>query len=109
MRRVYKYTLDFIDDYAEDILDGAVKCELKIPIGSRFLRIDLQNGVKTLWVEVNPKSKERTETFYLYSTGWDIKRTDINWRATIMDGIFVWHIYEKLRIVGQDRRKPLNG
>jgi hypothetical protein len=60
----------------------------------------VQHGVHVAWVEVEPGMPEVERPIHVIGTGWPVPRNmygddvRLEHRATIVDGSFVWHVYE---------------
>lgn len=69
----------------------------KIPmdVDAKVVFASMQDGFVTVWVEKDESGLEsRTvRSFRIYPTGVNIEDTH-QYVATVMDGPFVWHVYE---------------
>jgi hypothetical protein len=66
---------------------------LTMPIDARILTVQMQNGVPTLWAEVDPDSKSKESRYVeVIGTGFDFEPG--TYIGTVQDGLFVWHFYE---------------
>ena len=78
------------------------KTTVEMPAGAEILRIDLQQGVPTIWALVDPDETASVERrFDIVGTGWDVPEDSV-YRATYFDregddlfpNGFVWHVFE---------------
>lgn len=84
-RKVFKY---------EQPVDGLIRYE--IPLFSKIIHIGSQRSNHiTIWVLVDP-DESRTEkvTFRVFGTGHPISLPIGDHVATVMDGQFVWHLFD---------------
>lgn len=86
MKRIYKYALG---------RDGEVvtyKGKFE-----KFLQIHTQNGIPTVWIEVNDDLPETSIDIAAIGTGWELPAdvmTQMGYIGTAIDGFgFVWHYY----------------
>lgn len=87
MQSIYKYTLG-----------GGKNESLQIPLGGRFLSVQVQRGEITLWflIDKNVFIPER-RFFSCYMTGEDISTDDKDvflGTVQLMQGDFVLHVFE---------------
>ena len=70
----------------------------------KFLTIQEQNGVPTLWVLVDEESKCKVDYIvYKIGTGWKASYEETkNYIATNQDNGFVWHWFWQLRSNKED-------
>ena len=69
--------------------------ELMLPMGSRFLSVQEQGGVPTLWLLVKPSAPLIGQGFRIIGTGWEIPSLPTgNFLGTVQISGFVWHIFE---------------
>jgi hypothetical protein len=82
MNRIFKYVMD--SDY-----------KVNMPVGAVIRHIGLQNEQYTVWAEIDDSNLQELETreFVVVGTGWEIPFHSAYF-TTIMDGAFVWHVYE---------------
>lgn len=87
MRRIFKYPLK---------TEGAIT-EIKAPIIS-VLKIKTQNGVPTVWIEIEEDNEDMTLLVVAIGTGWRVSSNLQNWRymGTEFEDEFVWHFYGKV-------------
>lgn len=67
---------------------------LKMPAGSRILHVALQGDVPCMWALCKASNPEITRQFRIHGTGHSNIELDEIYVGTIMDGAFVWHIFE---------------
>ena len=67
---------------------------IDMPKGSIPVLIALQENYMNLWMEVDMSAEIETRVFGIYGTGHPIKDNDTH-IASLIDGQFVWHLYEK--------------
>jgi len=91
MKTIYKYQLK---------TDEGVQ-EIPMPTGARILTVALQNGIPTLWVEVDPDEEPDARRFCIYPTGQPIgveNPVDRNYIGTFQIGglidTLVGHVFE---------------
>lgn len=86
MKRIYKYTLG----RDGDVVHYTGKFE-------RFLDVRTQNGIPTVWIELNDDVPEISIDIVAIGTGWELPTevmTQLNYVGTAIDGFgFVWHYY----------------
>ncbi len=64
-----------------------------MPVGARVLHVGIQESEITLWAAVDPKAAIVLRNFAIVGTGHAIP-DGAEYRATVFDGPFVWHIFE---------------
>ena len=70
---------------------------IQVPVWSKVLCVQLQNGMPQIWMLVDEDEKEfETRTFVIIGTGQHFYTDDLNYICTYQQGIFVWHIFEKV-------------
>lgn len=83
MRKVFKYPLP--------PLGGALNHQ--VPEVGKPVHVDVQNGVPTVWVEVETTAPLVYWTFLSIGTGWEVPPGGQH-IGTLIDGAgFVWHHY----------------
>ena len=66
-----------------------------IPEGGRIVYVDCQQPrVVSFWVELEPENEVIPCYFVIIGTGHPVP-DDCGYVGTILDGPFVWHLYEK--------------
>ena len=68
---------------------------LELPGGASFVRADMQEGIICIWFLVDRDEPKVERRFSVYGTGQDVPDT-ANYVGTVMDGPFVWHVFERL-------------
>ena len=84
-KRIYKYPLIFGDEAVVQMPEGAV------PIAA-----DIQSGAICVWAAVDPEAKVVPRHFFIRGTGHEMPPAPYRHLATIMDGQFVWHVFDGL-------------
>ena len=89
MRRVYKYSLLFVDKVQE----------IELPSHAEVLHVEMQGGRLCMWalVDTNTEVVEPRRRFIVRGTGHDIDPAFVlRHVSTLMhhDGLLVWHIFE---------------
>lgn len=87
-RVVWKYQLDRF----------SMSADIEVPNGSRIVHVGMQKDRITLWIELDPNSKDLIKRrFYAIGTGHPVGEW-LQHIGTTQDGAFVWHVYaEKAR------------
>lgn len=64
--------------------------------GAQILSFQLQNGVPTIWVKVQPGNKRVTRIFYIIGTGQEFDGDNMTYIGTVQapHGL-VWHLFER--------------
>ena len=83
MKTIYKYQL------------LKAICEIQMPIGSRILDVQVQNGVICLWATVDTALMPETRIFQIIGTGDSEVDNCHNYIGTVQQDSFVWHIFER--------------
>jgi len=81
METIHKYALQRISYQA-----------VQIPEGSGFLKFAEQDGVLTVWMEVDKDRPLRPQEFMVVGTGHPVP-SDCRHLESCFDGEFVWHLY----------------
>lgn len=81
MKRVFKYPI-------------GIRTTLELPIGAKFLDVQLQNDDAHMWFEVDPDAKTEPRKFFIVGTGHEFNGG--KYLGTFQNGPFVWHVYEDL-------------
>lgn len=85
MRIIYKYPLDILTDNVSTLpKDGKI-----IHVGRD------PNGLICIWLEINPDNELERRSFVLFGTGRPFDDDTLQHVGSVLDGHFVWHIYEK--------------
>lgn len=88
------------------ILTLTAQCQtISMPRGGRILHVDQQNGLPTLWVEVDSGEAKEGRRFFVVGTGDKVPDDSVyigsvcvaDAGAPVIPGMtaFVWHVYEK--------------
>jgi len=82
MKTIYKYPLN------------SSWTKLNVPEESKFLHFAIQNGIPTVWIEVDFSKETTTVEFYIHGTGHSVGLNQ-KYLMTAMEngGEFVWHLY----------------
>lgn len=85
--RIYKYTLEY------EVLQ-----KISLPIGYIILKLSMQNDNIVFWALINPHNPEKDVKFYLYGTGWNIKKLNQkDYVGTVQaKNELVWHIFKEV-------------
>lgn len=67
--------------------------EIDIPEGAKVVHVARQNGLMTLWAEVDSTKPTWSRGVAIVGTGHPILVRDATHVGSILDGEFVWHIY----------------
>jgi hypothetical protein len=84
MKTIWKYTVS-----------GAVT-EVLMPADAQILSIQMQEARICMWALVDPERPKVSRTFRTRGTGWVIGSDETlgTHLGTVIDGPFVWHIFE---------------
>lgn len=83
MKAVFKYPL-------ESGFKGQV---IYVPACATFRHFADQDGVLTVWLEVDTENDKVKRSYQIFGTGWEIP-TGARWLATCQQGVYVWHLYQ---------------
>jgi hypothetical protein len=85
-REIYKYRVQVKEIWHE----------VAMPSQAKIVHVACQDtsGVVSLWAEIENESASVTRSFRIYGTGQSIP-DDTDYVGTALDGMFVWHVYEK--------------
>lgn len=83
MKVIWKYEL---------VPNDIVKIEM--PKGAEILSIQNQFGAVRPWAIVDDTADNETRSFYFCGTGHPVADNPKKYLATIIQGQFVWHIFE---------------
>lgn len=70
---------------------------LRVPVGTKFLTVQDQEGWLRLWGVVNQTNDLEPRTIAIYGTGNPVPDDPGVYIATAQQGQFVWHIFEVKR------------
>ena len=81
MRRIYKYQL--------------MEAECITARIEKFLHLDYQDGITTVWAIMNDDYPEVTYKIVVQGTGWDMPNDldESTYIGTLQAGFFVWHYF----------------
>lgn len=82
--RVWKYTLRIVDLQT-----------LQIPIGARFLSVQMQEGQPQIWALVDENAQLEPRSLAIYCTGQPIWNNPGLFIGTFQVGAFVFHVFEE--------------
>ena len=86
MTRVFKYAIEH------------GRTTIGMPEGSTVVHVAMQDKHVTLWAEVTDGGQPELREFLIVGTGQTIPdRVPFQHVGTVMDGPFVWHVYEILK------------
>lgn len=87
MLAIWTYAVPIADAFAVEMPRGAVS-----------LTVQMQRGVPTLWVRVDPKAPKMRQHFHILGTGHEHDDNDTLWRyiGTFQDGDLVWHLFQEV-------------
>jgi len=90
MSRIWKYTFQVSDE-----LDW-----LSLPKGAKFRHAACQvELVISMWFEINKNEPIEQRLFCVVGTGQIVPDGgNYKWLCTIMDGDFVWHLFERIKL-----------
>lgn len=85
-KTIFKFPLD----------QGAWKKTFSAPLGLKPIHFGMQNGVTTMWAEVDTESTPCEYEWYYIGTGWELPVDyGIHIGSCIRPSGFVWHFYLK--------------
>ncbi len=70
-----------------------------MPAGAEILSIQMQRGIVCMWAMVNPEAQNSPRCIEMFGTGANIPQGTLIKRrflATVQDGTFVWHYFERI-------------
>jgi hypothetical protein len=69
--------------------------DIEMPSPARVLSVQNQDGIPTMWVNVDDKAPMGKHRFYIRGTGWDCSDV-VGYRflGTIQERGFVWHVFD---------------
>ena len=71
---------------------------LDIPKHAKALAVQIQNDEICIWFEVDMSEETERREFVIHATG-DIIDERERYIATVQDCPWVWHVYEKVRMI----------
>lgn len=69
---------------------------ISMPKGANIIKVGVQGGTVVLWAEVDTQAIKEARFFEVYRTGWEVDDDPRQHLDTVLDGPYVWHIYEYL-------------
>lgn len=78
-----------VHKYQFQLADEAV---LFMPKEARFLHVDEQHGLATIWALVDPEAEVEPRKFYVIPTGQQVPN-GVSFLGTIRMDPFVWHVF----------------
>lgn len=78
-----------------EFVDGI--CCIEMPERAQILAANKQNGIWCIWALVDPNTSTETRSFIINGTGWEFEATGLKHLKTILEGGFVWHLFECLK------------
>lgn len=82
MKTVYKYPISYDDVF-----------KLELPVNAKVIHIAMQHGSPCMWVQLDLEMTRALRSFVVVGTGQRVPANS-EYVGSVMDGIFVWHIYE---------------
>lgn len=62
---------------------------------AKILSAQIQHGVLCLWAECDPANAAHTRAIEVFGTGQSLDDKERRYIATVLDGQFAWHVYER--------------
>lgn len=83
---IYKYPIKLADVQT-----------LNLPFGAEILTIQMQHGNLCLWAKVQENVGDtEARTIEVFGTGQPMDFDSRTYIATVQDGSFVWHVFERI-------------
>lgn len=82
-RTIWKWSLDRVDVQT-----------VNIPRGAMILSVQMQQGAPQIWALCDPTEPKVPRAFRIIGTGHEIPGYPGAYVATVIDGQFVWHVFE---------------
>ena len=82
---------------------------LRMPKRARILTVALSDRVQhgfAVWAIVEPAAETETRHLYVVGTGHPLRNPLGRFLGAVIDGPFVWHVFEPAPIVGSDPGPP---
>lgn len=67
-----------------------------MPTSAQILHVNMQDGMITFWSIFDDSSNSTYRTFKVYATGEPIFTDKQMYLGTVMDGSYVWHVFEEI-------------
>jgi hypothetical protein len=77
--------------YQFDVSDAVT---ITMPSYAKLLHVGVQLGRLTVWALVDPEEKMVKRTIRIFGTGHPIPEDEIGYVGTVIQGMFVWHIFD---------------
>ncbi len=85
VKTIFKYQLSTVD-----------RQDVRMPMGARILTALVQNGVVCVWAEVDGVTEGmEPRTIWIVGTGNPMPGVALSYINSVMQGPFVWHVYEE--------------
>lgn len=68
--------------------------DVSMPVGAVPLHAELQDGMPTLWAQINPNAVRAKRRFRVIGTGHAFDPDRLQFVATFQQPPFVWHLFE---------------
>lgn len=65
----------------------------RVPVGAKFLTVQMQYGAPTLWFLCNESAPKEDRTIAMFGTGNPIPDNPMEYIGTIQERL-VWHVFE---------------
>jgi hypothetical protein len=85
--KIFKYTFDIEDEFY-----------LMLSPDCHTVKVDLQDGIPTIWVLVDPDMLTKKTHFKLYGTGHEVDCIENGFyhhAGTFFQGPYVWHLFQE--------------
>ena len=82
MRKIWKFPAPFPNG------------NIVMPKGAKVLTLQMQDGVPTLWAEVDPDAPDEIHHLVTYGTGHPVDPGAGSYIGTYQSPPFVWHVYD---------------
>ena len=68
---------------------------MQMPAGATILSMQFQHGIPTIWAEVDTDQPMENRKIASFGTGWQLPEQPGKFIATLQEGEFVWHFYDR--------------
>jgi hypothetical protein len=86
MKRIWKFPLKITD-----------RQTITVPMFHKILTVQMQNGVPTVWVLVDPETEEIQVEFTIVGTGNPTDVSACDYVGSVQERGFVWHVFSRLK------------
>lgn len=88
MRTIHKQALNIISEQS-----------LSLPSDAKIRSIQVQQDTICIWYEFEPNIErlDIKRTFLIIGTGHKFNEQNLEYIGTVLNGPFVWHIYEQIK------------